>query len=137
MAADRTPPKRQRLNIAADDRDLPEAGIAAENFLGGSAADAVAAMFPDDEELRHVAIGVAAAVGDGVDQHKAGKMTVAPDEQRHASKLAPIGLERIVPEEPVVLQLAPWRSCPKLREIVDIKLHQAGQRRLCSGSASS
>lgn len=131
MARDRLPPEGERGQVAPRDGGFPRAGIAAEDGMRGGGAHAAAPMLPHDEELGHVAVHGHAAMRVIVEEREADQHALAPEQERNAGRVRPVGIEmRVGRKAPVILQLAIRHSSPVFGEVVNIELHQIGEHGL-------
>src|SRR5208282_4410412 len=93
-----------------------------------------AAVFSHDEELSHVTVDVCAAVRARVQQGKADKVAVEPNQQRNMLLFFPVGIKKLIVAKPaVVLKLAIGAVPPLLREVVDVELEHVFERHALAG----
>ena len=92
-------PKALRRQVAAPLGDLPAAGKTVEYPKRSRFADAVSAVFFQDEKFGNVVrVGQRIVLAAGSDQDKARQPAVCPDKERKAPRFLPVGIQLGVAE---------------------------------------
>src|SRR5258705_10379661 len=126
VLADHAAPEGLGLDVARQLRDLPPPGKRVEQLPGDLAADALAAVAAQDEELADVPGTVAREVRAVADQHEADERPVDAHQERRELRIGPepfndrrVAVEAVVPDGPVVDR----------GEVVEVQLHEAAHDR--------
>lgn len=92
--------------------------------MRGRRPEPAPAVFPQDEELRHVAVQRTFGVCHLVEQCEADDVRVHAQEQGDVLWLAPIRIESVLGKSAALVDFPNRPVVPVLREVVGIQLHQ-------------